>query len=273
VIQNKKLENYIYEFFSPRSDELNMFYRSVHQNRRFDVYPLKNGNKIMDFILSLQSNVEEKFFFKRLIPQQFPTPKSLLNALTNFKIYIEENQKLVEPNLDGEDTSYVVSYLMNFTYDLINMIDYCQEVFDSEETIVPYQELRMNLIQKNIDDFIRNLKSILASVSYAINKTKEGYYHSNVHLILKLLGFDIISEEETNVGRIDGVIRFTSIIYIVEFKFDNAKESSELALEQIKENKYYEKFLIDNKDIIGIGIGFSDKERNISGYSHDILSE
>ena len=159
------------------------------------------------------------------------------------------------------------------TSELVHMIDYCQQVYDYEEATVPYEELRLNLIQKNIDDFIKNLKSILASVSYAINKTKEGYYHSNVHLILKLLGFNIISEEETNIGRIDAVIRFTNTIYVIEFKFEETTDSSQLALEQIKEKKYAEKYTIENKDVIGIGVSFSEQARNINGFCHEILNE
>lgn len=273
MIKTKKLEKYLFDFFSARYEEFNMFYRSVHQNRHFDVYPLENGTNIMDFMHSLHSNIQENFYFKNLIPQKFPTPERLLNSLQNFKIYIEENQKLVEPNIDGENTPYVVNHLINITSELVHMIDYCQQVYDYEEAIVPYEELRLNLIQKNIDDFIKNLKSILATVSYGISKTKEGYYHSNVHLILKLLGFNIISEEQTNIGRIDAVIRFTNTIYIIEFKFEKTSDSSQLALEQIKEKKYAEKYTIENKDVIGIGVSFSEQARNINGFCHEILNE
>ncbi|PIF03907.1 MAG: hypothetical protein CSA86_03830 [Arcobacter sp.] len=47
--------------------------------------------------------------------------------------------------------------------------------------------------------------------------------------------------------------------YIIEFKVDDTN-----ALEQIKENRYYEKFLDEGSDIYLVGIGFSKKEKNIS---------
>ncbi len=103
----------------------------------------------------------------------------------------------------------------------------------------------------NVPEFIKLVRSILASVSYAITKAKEGYFHSNVHLILKLLGFEILAEDTTNQGRIDAVIRFTDRIYIVEFKFDKDLDLSNQALVQIKQKKYAEKFIYEKKEIIG----------------------
>jgi hypothetical protein len=271
VIRTKRLEKYIYDFFSARIENYKWFYKTVNENKKNEIYTLKYGIELMDFLGNVQSNIEEIYFSKNLIPQQFATPDSLLKSLQNFKNYLNKHQKYIDASLNDKGTYFIISRMLGIKIELIEMINYCQEVYDYEEATVPYQNLRLNLIQKNIEDFIQNLKSILASVSYSINKTKEGYYHSNVHLILKLLGFDIISEEETNIGRIDAVIKFTNVIYIVEFKFDNENDTSKKALNQIKENNYYEKYISENKEIIAIGIGFSDKERNICGYSSELL--
>ena len=51
-------------------------------------------------------------------------------------------------------------------------------------------------------------------------------------------------------------------IYIIEFKVD----TKENALKQIKEKKYYEKYLNDNKNIYLIGIGFNTDDKNISEF-------
>ena len=111
----------------------------------------------------------------------------------------------------------------------------------------------------------------MATVPYAIAKTQEGYFHSNIHLILKLLGFEIISEELTNNGRIDAVIRFIDIINIIEFKFGNTTDLSKSALEQIKEKKYAQKFLVEHKEIIGMGVSFNDVDRDINGFVFERL--
>ena len=52
-------------------------------------------------------------------------------------------------------------------------------------------------------------------------------------------------------------------IYIIEFKLN---DTADAALEQIKEKKYYEKFLGDSRDILLIGAAFSKQTRQIEEY-------
>ncbi len=94
---------------------------------------------------------------------------------------------------------------------------------------------------------------------YLIKKKQEGFVHSNIHTILILLGFDIVSEEPTNLGRIDSVIRFEKIIYIIEFKLGTSQE----ALSQTKKTKYHEKFILIKKEIVFVGIGITEDGKNI----------
>lgn len=266
-----KIENYVYEFFSNRFEHFDHFYRTTHRDRQYGIYKLKYGNRLMDFIISIHSIIEDQLNFKNLIPHKFASPEALLSSLNSFKDFLESNQKYIDANLDGEDTSYIVSETLKMKNEILEMINYVKKIYDFEDTIIPYQELRSKLVSRNIDDFIKILKSILASVSYSITKSKEGYYHSNVHLILKLLGFEIISEEQTSDGRIDSVIRFSDTIYIIEFKFNQTKDLSDEALKQIKDKNYAVKYLIENKDIYAIGVSFDENIRNINGYKFEKL--
>lgn len=271
----KQIEKYLYDFFSNRFEDLDHFYRTAHRDRNVEycgIYALKKGNKLMDFLISIHANIEEQFYFEKLIPHKFATPEALLLTLDNFKKYLNENQKYLDINFEGENTSYIISETQRIKDELLLAIDYVKTLYDYEDTVIPYQELRYKLTTNNIPDFIAILKSILASVSYAISKTQEGFYHSNVHLILKLLGFEVISEELTNNGRIDAVIRFSDKFYIVEFKFNNNDDLSDLALQQIKDKEYALKFRIEKKDIFGIGISFSENSRNINGFKSEKLN-
>lgn len=119
-------------------------------------------------------------------------------------------------------------------------------------------QLKQFLLDENIDEFFLSVKSIFASLSYNI-KITEGYFHSNIHTLLKTIGFNIISESETNLGRIDSVIELDDIVYIIEFK----TSKPEIALEQIKRKKYYEKYLSTAKKILLIGVACSIQEKNI----------
>lgn len=267
-----RIEKYIYEFISSRFEMLDLFYRTTHRDRTTGVYKLIDGPQVMDFLMSIHGNIEELYYGKKLIPQKFTTPDALFTSLNAFKEYLNEHEYLLTQNFNGERTYYVVSEMVKIKTELVEMIDYAKQLYDTEDTVIPYQDLRYYLIEKDIPKFIKTLKSILSSVSYAISKTKEGYHHSNVYLILKLLGFEIIPEESTNKGRIDVVIRFIDIVYILEFKFDKAENDlSKEALNQIKENGYPEKYYVEKKEIIAIGISFSEKERNINGFQMEII--
>lgn len=262
----KIVEKYIKDFFQIRREDFDVFYRTTHRDRTTGVYLLKHGTDLMDLIIDIHSNIEEQYCAEQLVPQHFATPEKLLYSLQLFKKYLNSKQYIFDDNFDTENSSYIVDVTQKMKDDLVSMIDYVTMLYDKESDNIPYQDLRFYLITRNIPDFIKTLKSILASVSYAIAKVQEGFFHSNVHLILKLLGFDILSEDTTNIGRIDAVIRFNDVIYIFEFKFGDTANESDDALNQIIEKKYAEKFIIEKKEIIAVGVSFGSDVRNINGF-------
>lgn len=268
----QRMEKYLFDFFRSRFVYIDMFYRSTYDNRREEIYHLKKGNLLMDYIMSIHGNIEEQFYFKNLIPHKFATPNALLGSLEAFKKYLNDNQKYLDLNFDGENTYYIVSEIQKIKDELIQAIDYTKIIYDYEDTIIPYQELRYKLITNNIPSFISLLSSILASVSYAISHVQEGFFHSNVHLILKLLGFEILSEEMTANGRIDAVIRLSDKLYILEFKFNDNQDLSAESLQQIKDKEYALKFKVENKEIFGIGISFGKDKKNINGFKTERLN-
>jgi hypothetical protein len=115
----------------------------------------------------------------------------------------------------------------------------------------------------DMDRFVQELKSLFASIPYHIFiGDREAYYHSIIYLLLSLSGAVIKTEDPTNIGRIDAMVETRNKIYIMEFKIGSEQE----ALEQIKEMKYYEKYLGSGKEIVLMGIGFNPEKRNIGNY-------
>jgi hypothetical protein len=131
-------------------------------------------------------------------------------------------------------------------------------------------ELYQNLIQKDFDAFKNDLIALFASIPYTnyannIIANYEGYYSSVVFTFLASLGFEIIAEDITSKGRIDLTIKTTDSIVIIEFKVD----SSDSAMKQIKEKKYFEKYQGTGKDIYLIGIHFDSSQKNISEFVYE----
>jgi len=116
---------------------------------------------------------------------------------------------------------------------------------------------------ENVEGFIQEIKSLLASIPYQIFiKEKEAYYHSLVYLAFRLSGAEIHCEDCTNTGRIDAVWETGKTVYILEFKVGTAEE----ALKQIKAMNYFEKYVGKEKKIVLLGIGFDPEKRNIGDY-------
>ena len=113
------------------------------------------------------------------------------------------------------------------------------------------------------------INSLLAGLpSEAFDKKSEGLYHGLIHFIFQLLGMYIKSEVHSARGQADSVVETVSHVFIFEFKFNrNAIEG----LEQIKKKNYAHKYLADNKIIIGIGVNFNSKEREIDGWETEVL--
>jgi hypothetical protein len=56
-------------------------------------------------------------------------------------------------------------------------------------------------------------------------------------------------------------MKINNFIYILEFKVGTGD-----ALQQIKDKKYHEKYMNENKEIYIIGINFDEEDRNISKF-------
>ncbi|MGC9238004.1 MAG: PD-(D/E)XK nuclease domain-containing protein, partial [Thiomonas sp.] len=77
-------------------------------------------------------------------------------------------------------------------------------------------------------------------------------------------------EDTTNKGRIDLSAFVEDKIYILEFKV--VDKPSDNPLKQIKEKKYYEKYLSEGKEIYIVGIEFSKEYKNIVSFCYEKVS-
>ena len=126
-----------------------------------------------------------------------------------------------------------------------------------------------------VDDMIQVLKGVFAGIPYDIHLKYEKYYQSLLYLTFRMCGMDIISENRTNIGRIDAVLTAGEHIYIIECKIDKTAQE---ALDQIEDMKYTQRYS-DKKNhgfnIVKLGINFSssDEIRNIESYLYDVESK
>jgi hypothetical protein len=111
------------------------------------------------------------------------------------------------------------------------------------------------LQEKNIDQFCSLVQTFFAHIPYLLHIKRESFYHALFQALVTLLSIEAHSEILTDKGRIDLVIALKKTIFIFEFKFNS---SADIALQQIKDRGYYERYMHKNKEIMLIGLAFND---------------
>jgi hypothetical protein len=168
-----------------------------------------------------------------------------------------------------------------YYYDLVipnievktGLMDYLFRMFyakgtDANERSALCEKIYMALYGNNPDGLHTAFHSFFSSIPpewYRKNNIAhfEGFYNSMFYAVFAGLGEDMVGEDTTNKGRIDLTVKTPTSVFIFEFKM---KQNPKNALQQIKEKKYHEKYLAENKDIFLIGIEFDEEEKNISNF-------
>lgn len=171
---------------------------------------------------------------------------------------VEEPRPLhIDYRLDYPNEEVRISFLEQFVDDAFskgtNARSYVRRLTDSIQS-------------QTIAQFIEVLKTFIAELPYdlqSLNRNTESYYQSLIYCLLKLVGCETYVEERTNRGRIDLVLEVSDVVYFFEMKVD---KPAAVAVEQIKKRGYAEKYRLEDKKLLLIGLTFSSTERNISDY-------
>ncbi len=172
----------------------------------------------------------------------------------------------------GGKTNYIlkvpnIEVRMSLNNQVINIISKPSELSKAQ------YKTYLALYNAKLEDFNLALTSLFASIPYE-NYTKnkiqayEGFYASVIYAYLSSFGFELDVEESTNKARLDMSLLINNNRYIFEFKV-----GSQNALEQIKQNKYYQKYQNENSSIYLVGINFDEKQRNVSAFEWEKWSK
>lgn len=246
VDKEKELNDYIREWIDARYYDWSTFYHDVQINKRSGIYQLKKGGELFEYLSNIVANIEEHLIAGKschIIPSKFSSIDQFLCFVRNFKQYISDNYHLLEINIAGEDTSYMVITMCEIIDAVNDMAERCLDIYLREaHTPEPYSLMRRSLAKGEIDTFMTTLEGVVSDIPYGIRKTafNEAYFHIIVHVITSVLGFKPVSEKETSNGRIDLAMIFSGLVYIFEFKYTNENIScAETALQQIKDKRYH----------------------------------
>ncbi len=120
------------------------------------------------------------------------------------------------------------------------------------------------LYDDDLPSFFDEMKRFFANMPYDMSpRAPEETYQAVLCAVLWAIGLDVAPEVRTNEGRIDAAIETDRHVYIIEFKRNG---SAEMALEQIREKRYAEKFLGGGKPVTLVGVNFDGDRRTIADW-------
>ncbi len=119
----------------------------------------------------------------------------------------------------------------------------------------------INEVEKgDAEGFMKRIETMIAGVPYSEKGSAESHFQNAVYLLFNLMGFYCRMEERTSNGRIDITVETDRYVFIIEFKVDS---SSQAAMDQIEEKKYWLPYQLSGKQIILIGANFDTKSRRL----------
>ncbi len=169
-------------------------------------------------------------------------------------------------------TGYLTISDYNEKTDLVTLHFPNQEVTESftkflvsilaETTTSTVKKLSIQLVEAleetDLDRFCTLLQAFFAHIPCYLHTKKESFYHALLQALFTLLSLEAQSEILTDKGRIDMILNFKNTIFLFEFKFN---ASPKTALKQIKEKRYYERYIHLNKQIILVGLAFNQSDK------------
>ena len=124
------------------------------------------------------------------------------------------------------------------------------------------KKIRKAIDGKSAEGLQRSLTELFANIPYDLITERESYYHSLFLLAARMSGFEVEGEVHTDNGRIDVVLKKDNSVIVVEIKYNKQKTTTKMikeAIKQIRDIKYYEKYIGSDVNLLAIAFGDNKK--------------
>ncbi|MBQ4391817.1 MAG: PD-(D/E)XK nuclease domain-containing protein, partial [Prevotella sp.] len=99
-----------------------------------------------------------------------------------------------------------------------------------------------------------------------LDDKNEHHFHAMLYTLFVSFGADVVPEDLSAKGRADLTLKMPKGIYIIELKYG---KSADEALRQIEERGYAQKYAMDGRPVVKVGLAFSQEERNITEWKSE----
>ena len=232
----------------------------------FDFYWFETGTPSMLLKLLKQNDYDIVAFENLKLTSSIFSSYEVDNISIEALLY--QTGYLTIKEYDEEKNEYILSY-PNMEVKTA-FVEYLADYFTSVNkarfpTLLGY--LEEGLVENDLETvFDKVLKVFYAQIDYDIKLKHEKYYQSIFYVLFMMLGTRIETEVKTNDGRMDCVIKTDTHIYIFEFKLDKTTDE---AIAQIKKKEYYNKYLLDKRKLVLVGVNFDSSNGSIKEWKVD----
>ncbi|MGL4851533.1 MAG: PD-(D/E)XK nuclease domain-containing protein, partial [Phocaeicola sp.] len=120
------------------------------------------------------------------------------------------------------------------------------------------------LMEQDIEACMVRLQTFFATIPNTLQNKTEKHFRTALYILFSLMGQYVEAEVNTSMGRIDMVLQLTDAIYIFEFKVD---KSAQVAMEQIAERNYAQRYQLDERALYQIGVNISTQTRTLEEWT------
>jgi hypothetical protein len=237
-LDSKRFDNYWYKTGTPS------FLIKLIKEREYDVSELEN--KIV------KKNVLEKFDLEEIRIEALMYQTGYLTIKDAYEKEYGEEYKLGFPNKEVR---------ISFNEDILPLIlkDNIRENI-ADKIIEILKGEKLEKLREQIEVLISN-------ISYVHYKGESSYVIA-IFSLLYSTGLNVITEDNTDKGRIDlTVIVNKEIVYIIEVKVIEREEEKGKAIKQIEEREYYKKYM-NYERIYIVGIELNKLKKRIVNYEY-----
>jgi len=236
------------------------------RNREFDSYWYKTGTP--SFLIKLIKEKEydiselENKIVKKNILEKFDIEEIRIEALmfqTGYLTIKEVYQK-----------EYGQEYKLGFPNKEVR-ISFSEDILP----LVLKDEIREKIADKiieilkreKLEELRKQIEVLISNISYVHYKGESSYVIA-IFSMLYSTGLNVITEDNTNKGRIDlTIIVNKRIVYIIEVKVIEKEEEKGKSIKQIQEREYYKKYLNYEKVYI-VGIEINKNKKQIVNFEY-----
>jgi len=146
-----------------------------------------------------------------------------------------------------------------------NLVSYVADDRVSTPASLLVGKMQRAFYDDDIAKVMECIKTFFSSIPYADNvKDSEGHYQQLLFVVFSMMCQYTDVEVRTPQGRADFVMNARNKIYIIEVKID---KNADFALDQINLKDYGERFLMQGKPIVKVGVSFdSERTHNITDW-------